>query len=105
MAQNSQQTAKRGPGRPFKPGESGNPGGRPRLTPEFVELRDLARRHTGVAIEALVQILKDTNAPASSRVAAASEIFDRGWGRAAATLEHSGHVGGALPLGDVEIDY
>jgi len=37
MAQNSVRTVKRGPGRPFEKGQSGNPGGRKRLPPEFVE--------------------------------------------------------------------
>src|SRR5687768_2107957 len=98
-AENSQKTARRGQGRPFKPGQSGNPGGRPKLPPEIVELRALARQHTPAAVTAIIAVMGDQKAPASARVAAASEILDRGWGRAPATLEHSGPSGGAIPLG------
>lgn len=37
MAENSSGTAKRGPGRPFPKGVSGNPGGRPKMSPELQE--------------------------------------------------------------------
>ena len=43
MAGNSDGAAKRGPGRPFQPGESGNPAGRPKVAEEF---RARARRAT-----------------------------------------------------------
>lgn len=39
-AKNSKKTAKRIPGRPFKKGESGNPGGRPK-TPELFKEKTL----------------------------------------------------------------
>jgi hypothetical protein len=40
----------------------------------------------------------DMKAPASARVAAASEILDRGWGRPTAALEHSGPGGAPVPF-------
>src|SRR5215204_4992211 len=44
MAANSTGSAKkRGPGRPFVKGQSGNPNGRPRI---IAEVRDAAREHT-----------------------------------------------------------
>ncbi len=42
---------------PFKKGQSGNPGGRPKV---IAEVKELARAHTGEAIETLVSIM--TNA-------------------------------------------
>jgi len=81
----------------FKPGQSGNPGGRPKLTPELLELRELARQHTRAAVEAIIQIVQDGEAPASARVTAASEILDRGWGRATQSVEHAGPGGAAIP--------
>ena len=41
-------------GKPFKKGQSGNPGGRPKVV---AEVKELARAHTGEAIETLVSIM------------------------------------------------
>ena len=38
-------------GKPFQKGRSGNPGGRPKVV---AEVKELARKHTGKAIETLV---------------------------------------------------
>jgi hypothetical protein len=74
----------------FKPGLSGNPGGRPKVVGE---LRSLAREHTKAALEALVEIVGSKKAPPAARVAAANAILDRGYGRPEtkidATLEQS----------------
>ncbi len=63
-------------GRPFKPGQSGNPKGRPKIDRE---VRALARQYTAEAIERLVFWMRSTNAKAS--VAAANAILDRAWGK------------------------
>lgn len=47
-------------GRPFRPGVSGNPGGRPR---ELRDVTELARSHSPEAIETLVEIMNDETAP------------------------------------------
>ena len=44
-------------GKPFKKGQSGNPGGRPKVV---AEVKELARAHTGEAIETLVSIMTNT---------------------------------------------
>ena len=59
-------------------GESGNPGGRPN---GLGEIREIARQHTDTAIETLVKVMNATDASPSARVAAASALLDRGWGR------------------------
>ena len=79
------------PGRPstrgsFQKGQSGNPGGRPKA---LVTVRDLARAQTEAAIETLVAIMADTEASASARVATASAILDRGWGKPTVQVETS----------------
>ena len=63
----------------FKPGQSGNPGGRPKLV---AEVRDLARQHTEEAISTLANIMRDEKAPPAARVSAAETILSRGWGKA-----------------------
>jgi len=70
--ENSEQTPIRYPNR-WAPGQSGNPGGRPK------GIEQLAREHTPAAIERLVLALSD----ADSRVAvtAAGMLLDRGWGK------------------------
>lgn len=68
----------------FKPGESGNPGGRPKVSQE---VKDLARRHTEDAMQALIDIATDSKSPPSSRVAAAQALLDRGWGKATQHVE------------------
>lgn len=45
------------------------------------EIRSLARSHTESAINALVGIMNQPEAPAAARVSAASVLLDRGWGK------------------------
>lgn len=60
---------------PWKPGESGNPGGRPK---GYTAFRKLCRSHTTKALDALVDAL-DTE---GERVAAAKVLLEFGWGKA-----------------------
>lgn len=62
--------------RPFKKGQSGNPGG---MRKQDKHVRELARERTAEAITALVECLAD--ASGSVRVAAAEALLSRGWGR------------------------
>jgi hypothetical protein len=71
-------------GMTFKPGVSGNPGGRPKVVGE---LRALAREHTAAALAALVEIVGSKKAPPAARVAAANAILDRGYGRPEARID------------------
>jgi hypothetical protein len=69
-----------GPGRKWIKGQSGNPGGRPK-TVGIVQ--DLARQHTANALEVLLVIMNDPDAPAAARVSAAAQLLDRGHGKPA----------------------
>jgi hypothetical protein len=65
-------------GKPFKKGQSGNPGGRPKVV---AEVKELARAHTGEAIETLVSIMTNIKSAPAARVSAANALLDRGYGK------------------------
>jgi uncharacterized protein DUF5681 len=65
-------------GKPFKKGQSGNPGGRPKVV---AEIKELARAHTGKAIETLVSIMDNPKAAPAAGVSAANALLDRGYGK------------------------
>jgi len=66
----------------FKPGQSGNPSGRPKSD---IRLKELAKEHTEAAIATLVKGL--TFKGERSRIAAAEALLDRGWGKASQHIE------------------
>src|SRR6478609_803015 len=65
-------------GKPFNKGQSGNPGGRPKAV---AEVKELARAHTGEAIQTLVSIMTNPKAAPAARVLAANALLDRGYGK------------------------
>jgi uncharacterized protein DUF5681 len=68
-------------GRPFAKGQSGNPGGRPKM-PE--ELKDAMRGLADKAVEVLREAMKCDDPRV--RVMAATAALDRGYGRPAQTV-------------------
>ena len=52
-------------GKPFKKGQSGNPGGRPKVV---AEVKELARAHTAEAIQTLVSIMTNPQSAPAARV-------------------------------------
>ena len=83
-AQNSTDNSKRVVGRPFQPGESGNPGGRPTMTPE---VREILRAATVDAAKLLVDTINDETAQLSLRIKCAEVVFDRVYGRPQQAVE------------------
>ena len=68
----------------FKPGQSGNPSGRPRSD---IKIRDLARKYTKLAINTLAEIAQNPKASDNSRVAACNALLDRSHGKAPQYVE------------------
>lgn len=54
-----------------------------------IDLKDLARQHTQRALETLVGVMSDDDAPANARITAANSLLDRGWGKATTHTEIS----------------
>jgi hypothetical protein len=60
----------------FPKGKSGNPGGRPAITPE---VKELARQNAPKALERIVKLMDDKNPRIA--LAAASAVLDRAYGK------------------------
>jgi hypothetical protein len=60
------------------------------------QIRSLARSHTKAALNVLVGIMRNVDAAAPARIAAANAILDRGWGKATQPLGNGDD--GALEL-------
>jgi hypothetical protein len=80
-------------GKSFKPGQSGNPTGRPKLPEDIKHVRELAREYTAQAVTTLVDVMNEGSGPA--KVAAAQAILDRGWGKPSQPVDGDGE-GGAI---------
>ena len=77
----------------FAPGQSGNPGGRPK---DEHRVGELARSYTAEAIDTLVDLMRHGK-DERVRGTAAQALLDRGWGKAKVEVVSSGE-GGYLEL-------
>jgi len=62
----------------WKKGQSGNPGGRPKVAPE---LRAAAQEVSIEGLKVLTGIMRDEKAPQNARINAVQAIWDRGYGK------------------------
>src|SRR5690348_17126785 len=85
-------TGSKNPNTQFKKGKSGNPGG---MTSEVAkgvrEMRAKALTHCPDALQKLVEALGSNDEKV--RIQAANSILDRGLGKPAQAIEHSGQIG------------
>jgi hypothetical protein len=77
----------------FKPGVSGNPGGRPRRAETIeakritADVKTLAQQCAPEAISTLKTIMLNEKAPSAARISASMAILDRGYGKARQEVE------------------
>jgi hypothetical protein len=76
---------------PFVPGQSGNPGGRPK---EDSEVKALARTAGPEAVQKLVELMRGDDR--RTALAAAQALLDRGFGKPSQAVEMSGPDGEPL---------
>lgn len=82
---------------PFVKGQSGNPSGRAKITlPDGRSLQELARQHTEAAVNTLILVMADKEAPPAARIGAASAILDRGWGKPKQDIDAGENLVGML---------
>jgi hypothetical protein len=88
----------------FKPGVSGNPGGRPKRTPVTDAMRDLlnsphpAKKYKGKTYAEVLALKEVELAIESGDMRAAQEITDRVEGRVPQSMQHGGPGGGPIPI-------
>lgn len=81
MTANSGKTVRRGPGRPFQKGVSGNPSGRPLRTAEEFGLIKACQEKAPEALVEIHRLMHEAEAE-KVRLAAAAFIIERGYGKA-----------------------
>ena len=69
---------------PWKPGESGNPSGKPK---SIRQVTDLARSRAEKALKVLEDVMNDDGATPASRVSAATILLERGYGKPSADVQ------------------
>lgn len=84
----------------FRKGQSGNPGGRPKV---MGDVQELARQHAPTVIVELARLALKAKSE-TARIAAIRELLDRGYGRPRQAMEVSVPAGDPLQLLLDEID-
>lgn len=79
-AENSKKTTKRATPASFKPGQTGNPGGRPKKTPEELDLIAACKAKTPDALAVMVKMMTDGEQE-KNRLTAAMAIIERAYGK------------------------
>lgn len=76
---------------------AGNKNSGHRLDKDKMLVASLAREHTETAIKTLVNLMLTAEENAVKK-AAADSLLDRGWGKPAQAVDHSGDIGGKLTI-------
>jgi hypothetical protein len=73
-------------GQPFEKGKSGNPGGRPKRTPEEADLIEACRTKTPEALQTILELMEESDND-RVKLAAAQYVIERGWGKSPERIE------------------
>ena len=85
----------------FQPGQSGNPGGRPKLGVALAEKVRKATKEGNTIVRLLVEIADGgLEAKISDRLAAAEMLLSRGWGKSVSQIEVTADVQVSHTLSD-----
>ena len=94
MSANRTKTGKRAaPSTAFKPGQSGNPNGRPKIPPE---LREAAKSAAPEALQVAIDLMRNPAVEPADRLRAVSIVLDRAYGKPVQATEISGPDGGPI---------
>lgn len=102
MAENSAESSekkRRGPGRPFRPGQSGNPSGRPKMSED---VREMLKAATPKAVKLLVSVMDDDGQKTALRMDAAKTIIERVYGKPLQPIDST--ISGGLDVGLSDVD-
>ena len=81
MSESRTGTGRKVPRSAFKPGQSGNPGGRKKRTQEEKDALEMIRKLAPQAVERLREILEDPRVKTSDLLRAIEIVFDRTFGK------------------------
>lgn len=96
---NKDETKKRkAPPHAFKPGQSGNPNGRPKRTAEELDLISACKDRTPAALAVIESIMMEGENE-RNRLAAAQSIIERAYGKAVQPQTLTGADGGPIEHG------
>jgi hypothetical protein len=74
----------------FKPGQSGNPAGKPAYETGDFDILTEARKHARQAMQVLLTTARNKKASGATRVLAANSILDRAYGKPAQHIDQTG---------------
>lgn len=86
----------------FVKGNCGNPGGRPKMTQEQRDAKEMLKAACPAAAALLIDTMTNPEAKLELRTHCAEVVMDRVWGKAAQPIDGSLNAAITIDLGDAE---